>query len=67
MIGLERDAGRFRLAAVAARLGITTRTRQRLIAHTGKTYSALKAEADREAAMELLGRQGLSVTESLFD
>ena len=64
MIGIERDLGRFGIAAVAARLGMTQRSLQRLMSRSGTSYTALRAEHHRDAAMELLGAGGLSVTET---
>jgi AraC-like DNA-binding protein len=64
MIGLERDANRFGVPSVAARLGMTTRTLQRRLLRLGRTFSAISEETDRATAKDLLGRAGLSVTET---
>lgn len=63
MVGLERDAGRFGVAAVAARLGMTRRTLQRKLARSGWTFSALSADSEQDTARGMLGA-GLSVTET---
>ncbi|PZQ13609.1 MAG: AraC family transcriptional regulator [Ancylobacter novellus] len=63
MIGLERDAGRFGVAAVAARLGMTRRTLQRKLSRSGRTFSALSTESDLDASKDMLS-SGRSVTET---
>ncbi|WP_226576724.1 AraC family transcriptional regulator [Acuticoccus sediminis] len=64
MIDLEREIGRHGIDATASRMGLTRRTLQRRLADQGTTYSAVAQDALWMHAIDLLGLEGMSVTET---
>ena len=64
MIDLEREVGRRGIDTVASRIGITRRTLQRRLADQGTTYSAVAHDALWMHAQDLLGPEGMSVSET---
>jgi AraC-like DNA-binding protein len=59
-LGFDRSAT---VAPVAERLGTTSRTLQRWLADEGRTFSGLREEALRDAAVKMLGEKGAGVEE----